>query len=122
MLEERQARGAVTTGRALRQRQLRFLRRGRLDEQQALRCEDLGQVLNQRVLQGRKPPVGRVDQHEIVAGACSGVVSQGGEGVLAEDGRVVEAELVEVAVDRAAGLAVVLYEGRMGGSARERLE
>src|SRR5207247_2732805 len=104
MLEERQARGAVTTGRALRQRQVRFLRRGRLDEQQALRCENLWQVLNQRVLQGRKPPVGRVDQHEIVAGARARIDAQGRERVVAEDGCVVEPELVEVAVDRAAGL------------------
>ena len=50
------------------------------------------------------------------------VGAEGGEGVLAEDGRALERELVEVAVDGPAGLAVALDEGRVGGAAGERLE
>src|SRR5581483_47792 len=42
--------------------------------------------------------------------------------VLAEDGGAFEAELVEVAVDGAAGVPVALDEGRVRGAAAQRLE
>src|SRR5204862_2304090 len=59
---------------------------------------------------------------EIVAGARAGIGAQSAQGVLAEHGGVVEPELVEVAVDRATGVAVTLDEGGAGGSSAERLE
>src|SRR6185369_8414830 len=98
------------------------LRGGGLDDERSTRSEDLGQVLNQRVLQGRKPPVGRIDEDEIVAGARAGIGAQGGERVLAENRCALQSELVEVAVDGAAGVAVVLDKGRALGPSRERFE
>src|ERR1043166_2202470 len=122
MFEEGEACYAVATARPLVEREVRLLRGGGLDKEQPVGREDLGEVLNQRVLQGRKPPVGRIDQHEIVAGASAGIGSQGSQRVLAENGRAFEPELVEVPVDRAAGLAIALDEGRLRGAAGERLE
>ena len=95
MLEEREARGAVAAARAHVQRHLGLLARGGLDEQRAAGLEDLGQVLDHGVLQGRKALVGRVDQHEIVPGAGPRIGAESGQRVLAEHDCVVEAELVD---------------------------
>src|SRR5919206_1577210 len=111
MLEEREPGRAVATARPRDERELRLLRRGGLDKQEPVALEDRGQMLDQGVLQGRKPSIGRVDEDEIVSPGRPGVGAQSRERVLAEDGCAGEAELVEVAVDRPARVAVAFNEG-----------
>ena len=59
-----------------------------------------------------------IAQDEVVAAALPG---ERASDLLAENGAA-QLELVEVGVDRAAGFAVGLDEGRAGGAARQRLE
>src|SRR5262249_26341961 len=99
-----------------------LLPRAGLDDEEAGLRKDGRQGFGETLLQGRELLVGRVDEHEIVAPAGGGLVVERGEYVLAEDAGAGQAELLEVAVDRPAGVAVVVDEEGAGRAARERLE
>ena len=73
-------------------------------------------MLNQRVLQGRKPPVGRVDEDEIVAGAGAGIGAQGCERILAEDGCALEGDSSPIAPEPAKRSSTAAPSGTSGPS------
>src|SRR5205823_13549377 len=123
MMKEGYSGRAVAAAGALGgRRKLGLVPRVGFDDDEAVVAEDGRKVLGKPVLQGRKHLIGWIDQQEIVAVAGGGLGGEGSEGVLLDDPGAVEAELVEIPVDRAAGFAVVLDEDDARRSARECLE
>src|SRR3989440_11357701 len=117
MMKEGYSGRAVAAAGALgERRQLGLVPRVGFDDDEAVVAEDGRKVLGKPVLQGRKHLVGRIDQHEIVAATGRGLCGESPQGILLNDPRAAEAELVEVAVDRAAGFALILDEDGAGRS------
>ena len=93
-----------------------------LDHDEAVLGEERGDVRGEYRLERVEHPVGRVDEDEIVATARGRFCGERAPGVRLDDPRAGQAELLEVALDRALRLAVGLDEHRGRGSAGERLE
>ena len=93
-----------------------------LDHDEAVLGEERGDVRGEYRLERVEHPVGRVDEDEIVATARSRFGSECAPRVGLDDSRSLELELLQVALDRALGLAVGLDEDCGRSSARERLE
>ena len=81
-----------------------------------------GRYCGEGWLEGVEHPVGRVDEDEIVSPARRGLGGESAPRVGFEDSRALQVELLQVALDRALGLAIGLDEDRGGSSAGERLE
>ena len=93
-----------------------------LDDDEPVLGEKRRQVRGERWQEGVEHPVGRVDEDEIVPPARGCLSGESAPRVVLHDSRALEPELLEVALDRALGLAVRFDEDDRGRTARQRFE